>query len=276
MHYVAMIESIAGAPEYQFLWKELPIEERIVAAARAGFDGVDFWDWIDKDIDRLAAIARDNGIFINSVFGSRHGSLTDAADHSLILDQYSESLEMAARCGVRALFVQTDEVGPGGQVVPASRSQTDADRWAELEEGLHKVVELVAGSGVDVDLLIEPLSKLHVHGYLLRSVLDADALVRRIGFPRLKHVFDLFHQQINEGNLLNNLRATIDRVGAIHIADAPNRGAPGTGEINIARIYQEMCALGYDGIVGFECVPADLSTEETLAAIRTIFPFPAR
>lgn len=276
MRYIAMVESIAGVPQYQFLWNELPLDERIAAAARTGFDGVDFWDWIDKDIDYLARVAGDHGIFINSVFGSRYGSLSDAADHALILEQFSQSLEMSARCGVRALFVQTDEIGPGGRVVPASRSQTEDERWAELEEGLHKVVELVERSGVDVDLLVEPLSKMHVHGYLLRSALEASVLVQRINYPRFKYIFDLFHQQINEGNLINSLRATIEHVGAIHIADAPGRGAPGSGEINIANIYREILALDYEGIVGFECVPGESSTEQTLAAIRAVFPFPSK
>jgi hydroxypyruvate isomerase len=274
MQYSAMIESIAGEPHYQFFWRELPVEQRITAAARAGFASVDFWDWIDKDIENLAAIARDHGICIYSVFGSRKGSLTDAADHAIVLDQFNASLEMAARCGVRALFVQTDEVGPGGYAKPAARPQSEAERWANLEEGLGKLVALVSASGVDVDLLIEPLSKLHVRGYLLRSVLDAYALLERVNYPRLKLVFDLFHQQINEGNLLNNLHATIGRVGAIHIADAPGRGAPGSGEINITNIYREILALGYDGIVGFECVPGTQTTEDVLAAIRTVFPFP--
>jgi hydroxypyruvate isomerase len=276
MQYIAMIEAIEGAPHYQFLWRELPLEERIGAAARAGFHGVDFWDWIDKDIDQLARVAADCGVFINSVFGSRYGSLSDAADHALVLDQFRESLEMAARCGLHALFVQTDEIGPGGEVVPPSRPQSVEQRWRELEEGLYRLVELVASSGLDIDLLIEPLSKLHVHGYLLRSVQEAARLVRHVNSPRLKLIFDLFHQQINEGNLINNLRATISYVGAIHIADVPDRGAPGSGEINIANIYREMLALGYDGPVGFECVPGASSTEEVLAAIRAIFPLPDR
>ncbi len=276
MYYVAMIESIAGAPQYQFLWRELPLDERIPAAARAGFAGVDFWDWIDKDMDHLAGIARDHGIFLNSVFGSRHGSLSNADDHARILEQFRQSLEMAERCGVRALFVQTDEVGPGGQVVPPARPHTEVERWAELEEGLHKVVDLVTSSGVDIDLVIEPLSKEHVHGYLLRSVRDADRLVQRINHPRFKLVFDLFHQQINEGNLINNLRALIRRVGAIHIANVPDRGGPGTGEIDIAALYREMVTLGYDGLVGFECVPGTQSTEQVMAAVREIFPFPSR
>ncbi|GER85435.1 hydroxypyruvate isomerase [Thermogemmatispora aurantia] len=274
MQYIAMIEAIADAPQYQFLWHELPVEERLKEAARAGFAGVDFWDWIDKDIDHLAQVAADHGIFINSVFGSRRGSLSNAADHDRVLDQFRESLEMAARCGIRALFVQSDEVGPGGQVVPPARPLSVAERWQALEEGLWRLVELVDSSGLEVTLLIEPLSKLHVHGYLLRSVLDAARLVQRLNSPRLRLVFDLFHQQINEGNLINNLRATIDLVGAIHIADVPERGAPGTGEINIARIYREMLALGYDGQIGFECVPGHRSTAEVLAAIRAIFPFP--
>ena len=272
MRYIAMVESIAGAPQYQFMWHELPLDDRIAAAAQAGFDGVDFWDWIDKDMDHLAAIAHKNHVYINSVFAWRRGSLSDAADHDVIIEQLDESLDMAARCAVRALFVQTDEIGSGGQVVPASRPQTEAERWADVEEGLRKVTARAATSGVDVDLLIEPLTKIGVHGYLLRSVLDGYTLLQRVHYPRLKLVFDLFHQQINEGNLINTLRATVDQVGAIHIADAPDRGAPGTGEINIANIYREMQALGYDGTVGVECVPNGMPMTEVLAAIGSVFP----
>ncbi len=274
MEYIAMVESIEGVPQYQFLWKELPLEERIPAAAKAGFSGVDYWDWIDKDIDRLAQIAKDNGIFVNSVFGSRRGSLCDTADHEKILEQFKESLDMAERTGVKALFLQTDEVGHGGIVVPHSRPLTDKERWEQLDEGVKKVTELVASSGVDVDLLIEPLSQDDVQGYLLRSASDTYELVKRIDYPRLKFVFDLYHQQINEGNIINNLRRTIDKAGAIHIANVPGRGMPGSGEIDIHAIWREMQALGWDGPVGFECVPGNHTTEETLAGIKTVFPFP--
>jgi len=275
MQYLAMLERIEGAPQYHFLWNELPIEERIPAAARYGFDGVDFWDWYDKDIDTLARIAADNGVFINSVFAYRKGSLCNSDDHQLVLDQFKESLEMAERCGVKALFLQTDEVGEGGNVIPPARPHTRAERWAELEEGIARVIELVDNSGVDVDLLVEPLSQADVHGYLLRTSQEGYDLIAKFDAPRVKLVFDLYHEQINAGNLIQSLRNTFNRVGAIHISNVPGRGAPGTGEIDIAAIWREMQALGYDGPVGFETVPGTASTEETLAKVKEIFPWPA-
>ena len=275
MQYIAMVESIPDVPKYQFLWRELPIEERITAAAKAGFDGVDFWDWIDKDIDQLAGISHDNGIVINSVFGSRHGSLCNSDDHDRILEQFKESIETAERCGIRDLFLQTDEVGEGGRVVQPARVHTDAERWSELHDGVARICELVENSGVDVGLLIEPLSKEDVAGYLLRTVDETIDIVSRCNRPVLRFVFDLYHQQINEGNLIANLRRTCDRAGAIHFADVPGRGAPGTGEINMASIWRELVSLGYDGVIGFETVPGEYTTEETLAKLKEIFPWPA-
>ena len=100
-------------------------------------------------------------------------------------------------------------------------------------------------------------------------------IVSRCNRPVLRFVFDLYHQQINEGNLIANLRRTCDRAGAIHFADVPGRGAPGTGEINMASIWRELVSLGYDGVIGFETVPGIYTTEETLAKLKEIFPWPA-
>lgn len=275
MQYVAQLERVEYLPSCQFLWKELSIRERIPAAAQAGFDGVDFWDWRDKDIDELAKIAEDSGVYINAVFGTPKGSLCNSDDHDSILDQYKRSLETAQRCGIRYLFVQTDEIGEGGRAVLPARPHTQADRWSELEEGLAKVVALVDDSDIDVGLLLEPLSKTDVTGYLLRTMDDGFGLVERINSPRLSVIFDLYHQQINEGNLINNLRNTISRVNTIHVSDVPGRGAPGTGEINIGNIWREIQLLDFDGAIGFETIPGESTTEVVMEKIKKIFPWPA-
>jgi len=275
VNYIAQLERVEYLPSCQFLWKELSIQERISAAAKAGFDGVDFWDWRDKDIDLLASIAADSGIYINAVFGAAQGSLCNSDDHDSILDQYRRSLETVQRCGIKYLFTQTDEIGEGGRAVSPTRPHTEADRWAELEEGLARVVALVDDSDIDVGLLLEPLSKIDVPGYLLQRMEDGFRLVERINNPRLTVIFDLYHQQINEGNLIHNLRNTISRVNTIHVSDVPGRGAPGTGEINIGNIWREIQTLGFDGAIGFETIPGDGTTEMVMDKIKQIFPWPA-
>ena len=61
--------------------------------------------------------------------------------------------------------------------------------------------------------------------------------------------------QIMEGNLIDTLKAYIDAIGYIHIADVPGRHEPGTGEINFANVMTVLKELDYDGIVGFELNP---------------------
>ena len=275
MQYTAQLERVEYLPSCQFLWKDLSIKERVLAAAQAGFNGVDFWDWRDKDIDLLANLAKDNGIYVNAVFGAPKGSLCNSDDHDSILEQYKSSLETAHRCGIKFLFVQTDEIGEGGRAVSPIRPHSETERWIELEEGLAKIVSLVDDAGIDVGLLLEPLSNIDVFGYLLQTMEDGFRLVEKINNPRLTVIFDLYHQQINEGNLIHNLRKTISRVNTIHVSDAPGRGAPGTGEINISNIWREIQALGFDGVIGFETIPGEGTTEMVMDKIKQVFPWPA-
>ena len=67
--------------------------------------------------------------------------------------------------------------------------------------------------------------------------------------------------QIMEGNIINTLKAYIDAIGYIHIADVPGRHEPGTGEINFANIMKTLKKLKYDGMIGFELAPLHDSKE---------------
>ncbi len=80
-------------------------------------------------------------------------------------------------------------------------------------------------------------------------------IVRAVANPHVKFLYDFFHEQIAEGNLIAKLEKNIDLVGLVHVADVPGRHEPGTGEINYSNIFRKLGDLGYSRFVAMEFVP---------------------
>jgi hydroxypyruvate isomerase len=119
----------------------------------------------------------------------------------------------------------------------------------------------------NVTLALEPLNTLVDHtGNFLTSTRAAAELVELVNSPFIKILYDVYHMQIMEGNIINTLKAYIGAIGYIHIADVPGRHEPGTGEINYPNVFKALEELNYGGIIGFELMPLRDSKE----AIRRI------
>ena len=94
---------------------------------------------------------------------------------------------------------------------------------------------------------------------------DAE-LTRLIGSPYLKVLYDVYHMQLNEGSLCDHIRAYADQFGHIHVADAPGRHEPGTGEIHYPAVFAALEQAGYEGLIGYELFPKT----DTKTAVRAI------
>jgi hydroxypyruvate isomerase len=77
----------------------------------------------------------------------------------------------------------------------------------------------------------------------------------------IRFLFDIYHQQISEGNLINNIRRYIKEIGHFHFADVPGRHEPGTGEINYKNVFKAIFETGYRGIVACEFGPTKPAEE---------------
>ena len=97
------------------------------------------------------------------------------------------------------------------------------------------------------------------------QVAQAADFVASVARENVKLQYDAYHMQRMEGNLVATLREYIGEIAHVQIADSPGRGQPGTGEIRFSYVLAELEALGYDGWVGLEYVPAGGTTEESLA-----------
>ena len=120
-----------------------------------------------------------------------------------------------------------------------------------------------------VTIVVEPLNILINHkGYFLSTSEESFQIIDEVGSPAIKVLFDVYHQQITEGNLINNITTFFDKIGHFHIADNPGRNEPGTGEINYANVLRTIDDLGYSGYIGLEYRPkndADASLQQTKA-----------
>jgi len=121
-------------------------------------------------------------------------------------------------------------------------------------------------SGESVRLLLENIDPEENPKYFLTSVARGFDIIKAVSHPQVQFCYDLFHEQIAEGNLIEKLEKNIQHVGLIHIADVPGRHKPGTGEINFANIFRKLRDLRYDRMVAMEFLPTGDPVEELRAA----------
>ena len=136
-------------------------------------------------------------------------------------------------------------------------------------DGLKQAVAMVEGKQIEgqpVRLLLECIDPEENPRYFLQSAAEAIEIVRAVNHPQVQFLYDLFHEQIAEGNLIEKLEKHTDVIGLIHVADVPGRHEPGTGEINYANMYRKLAELKYRHMVAMEFRPLGDEVEALRAA----------
>jgi hydroxypyruvate isomerase len=112
--------------------------------------------------------------------------------------------------------------------------------------------------------VLEPLNtKVDHAGYYLQTAKEGFEILDEVASPAVKMLFDIYHHQIMEGNVIQDITKNISKIAHFHVADVPGRHEPGTGEINYANVFRAIAGSGYQGFVGLEFKPSK-SAEETL------------
>jgi hydroxypyruvate isomerase len=230
------------SPCIEALYNKLPFIERIEKVANAGIGVIEFWGWGGKDIDAIKAAKDKCGIEV-SIFGADSGGpLVDPANRGKIADGMKKSAEVAHKLGCKSLIVTV------GNEIP------DVRRGAQhqsIVDGLKIAAKVMEDEGLT--LCVEPLNVLVNHkGYYLATSEEGFQIIDEVGSPNVKLLFDIYHQQITEGNLIANITASIDKIGHFHLADVPGRHEPGTGEINYRNVFKSIAGTSYQGFMGLE------------------------
>jgi hydroxypyruvate isomerase len=102
-------------------------------------------------------------------------------------------------------------------------------------------------------MVLEPLNTLRNHpGMFLTKVPQTYMICKAVASPSCKILFDMYHQQITEGNLIPNIDLAWDEVAYMQVGDNPGRNEPSTGEINYKNVFRHIHSKGFQGILGME------------------------
>lgn len=229
------------------LFGGVPLHEAIGLARAAGADTCEFWSWEGADLDRVEQALAEHGMQLAGMC-TRSFTLTDPALRADYLDGLRASLPVAKRLHCPALITQ---------VGPALAHLSRAEQHRSIVDGLKACVPLLEEA--QVTLLVEPLNALVNHpGYYLTRSDEAFHIVREVNSPFVRVLFDIYHQQITEGNLIANLTANAEWIGHIHAAGCPGRHEPfRASEIHYPAVLHALEEAGYKGFIGLEYIPAE-------------------
>ncbi len=228
------------------VFESLPAPQAIQQVADCGLKAFEFWGWWDRDLEAIAA-ARDQHDMTISACCTRFISLVDPNLRDDYLAGLEASIAAAQRLQCKTLISQVGDLIPG-----VDRE----DQFRSLVDGLTQAAPMLEVAGIT--LVIEPLNELvdHPGYYLIRSD-EAFAAVDQVGSDRVKVVFDIYHQQISEGNVIANIAKNIDKIGHFHAAGNPGRHELTRGELHYPSIFAAIADAGFDGFVGLEYWPQD-------------------
>ena len=241
------------AANLSLMFTEVPFIDRFAAAARAGFDAVEFlfpYEHAAEDIARALRAHDLANVLFNLPPGDWSAGERGMAAIPAREAEFRASVTLALSY---AAALRTPRLHVMAGVLPAGADRS-AYRATYLANLAYAAAE-AARAGVDV--LIEPLNPRDVPGYFLSMQADAHAIREAVGAANLKVQMDLYHCQIVEGDIATKLRRYLPHVGHIQIAGVPDRHEPDTGELNYPYLFRLLDELGYAGWVGCEYRPAN-------------------
>jgi hydroxypyruvate isomerase len=234
------------------VFRDLPFEQCMERISEAGYKNVElvgeYHKWSEEEWKRVLAKQKQLGIHFDVTAGLAHGAGNPNERDALVADVRKE-LPIMERLGCPAVIIMS------GNVVP------DMPREAQHQsciESLKRAAEVIEGrsiNGEPVRLLLENIDPEENPKYYLTSVAEGFEIIKLVNHPQVQLLYDFFHEQISEGNLIEKLVENIAHTGLVHIADVPGRHEPGTGEINYENIFRKLGELNYNRIAAMEFLP---------------------
>lgn len=244
-------------------WFPGTTEEKLDKVAEWGFPA---YEWLNPECDPVATRAKADalGVELSCIVGAgaiAPGQMVDPDDHDRLVKQFEDRIVLAKALGCKRL------IGLSGNTrrnVPFEKQM----------ENMAKCLKRLAPMAEQNDLIIvlEALNPLVDHkGFFLTRTDQTMEIIQEVGSPRVKMLFDIYHQQITEGNVIRNFTKNIDRIGHFHVADNPGRKEPGSGELNYANIFKAIAETNYNGFVALECGSTTKNNDDILKATLKCF-----
>lgn len=230
-----------------FKTEEMSLNTLFKTAADTGYPAVELWAR-EANFEELMAAAKEHNLVVASMSG--HASLRDGlnkrSNHDRIEAELITSIDLAAQHGIPGLICFSGDRQP---------DQSEAEAIENVAAGLKRVAPYAERKGVNLNLELLN-SKINHPGYQCDHTAWGVAVCERVNSPRVKLLYDIYHMQIMEGDVIRTIQANIRWIGHFHTAGNPGRfDLDDTQELNYRGICQAIANTGYDLYLGHEFTP---------------------
>ena len=232
--------------------------EAIAKIAQLGFDAAETYNWKSLDLDAVRNACEQSGVELLSMCTTEF-NMTNPAKREDWLNGLKESCAAAKRVGASKLITQ----------VGADTGEERARQHDSIVAALKQAKPILEDSGVTI--MIEPLNIYVNHpGYYLWSSREAFEIIHEVDHPLVKVVYDIYHQQVMEGNIIPSITQNLDCIAHLHSAGHPGRHELRFGENDYKVIFAAVDKAGYTGACGLEYGPT-MDSVESLKEFRRIY-----
>ena len=232
--------------------------EAIAKIAQLGFDAAETYNWKSLDLDAVRNACEQSGVELLSMCTTEF-NMTNPAKREDWLNGLKESCAAAKRVGASKLITQ----------VGADTGEERARQHDSIVAALKQAKPILEDSGVTI--MIEPLNIYVNHpGYYLWSSREAFEIIHEVDHPLVKVVYDIYHQQVMEGNIIPSITQNLDCIAHLHSAGHPGRHELQFGENDYKVVFAAVDKAGYTGACGLEYGPT-MDSVESLKEFRRIY-----
>jgi hydroxypyruvate isomerase len=256
------------APRIGFPGIAAPIPRQLEMYAEWGFRAFEYNGLPRHSNEEIAAFRKKMdelgmrmGVFVVNSGGWKASAMVDKQFHPKFLEDTRRAVEIHNIIGNECATVTS------GVAVP---NLSFTEQTANCIEALKRAAEIVEKT--KMVLVLEPLNIRVDHaGYFVVFSDHAAEIISKVNHPNVRILFDIYHQQISEGNIINHFRKYWDWIGYFQVGDVPGRKEPGTGEVNWRNVFKAIHEKGYRGMLGMEhglATPGEAGMKKCFEAYR--------
>lgn len=212
--------------------------------SKLGYKAIEFWGYKHLDYDEVRKINKRLNLEL-SCFCTSTPSMIDVTKRDELIEETKNSIRAAKSMGCDKLICLV------GQVIEGM----DRDMQKQnIIEGLKLIAPYFEQA--DITLMIEALNtKINHIGYYLGTSAESFEILKAVESTHVKMIFDIYHMQISEGDIIRNIEENIEYIAHFHAAGNPGRNELDNGEINYNNIFKVIKELDYNGYMGLEYMP---------------------